>query len=142
MPDDMTFEERSRTMSRIRSMWTKQEKLVHEALNIAGIAHKMHPKILGSPDLTIPNQTIAVFLNGCFWHKCPICYKPPKSNKEYWLPKLDRNVERDLLNRERLKSSGWIVISLWEHEIKRRSVEELLELLESKGIDIQAKRRT
>ncbi len=138
MPDDMTFEERSRTMSRIRSRWTKQEKLMHEALNIADIAHKMHPKILGSPDLTIPNQNIAVFLNGCFWHKCPICYKPPKSNKEYWLPKLDRNVQRDLASQERLKSSGWEVLIIWEHEIKRLSAEDLVKLLGSKGIHVPA----
>lgn len=138
MPDDMTFEERSRTMSRIRSRWTKQEKLMHEALNIAGIAHKMHPKILGNPDLTIPNQNIAVFLNGCFWHKCPICYKPPKSNKEYWLPKLDRNVQRDLASQERLKSSGWEVLIIWEHEIKRLSAEDLVKLLGSKGIHVPA----
>ena len=138
MPDDMTFEERSRTMSRIRSRWTKQEKLMHEALNIAGIAHKMHPKILGSPDLTIPNQSIAVFLNGCFWHKCPLCYKPPKSNKEYWLPKLDRNVQRDLASQERLKSSGWEVLIIWEHEIERLSAEDLVKLLGSKGIHVPA----
>ena len=111
---------------------------MHEALNIADIAHKMHPKILGSPDLTIPNQNIAVFLNGCFWHKCPICYKPPKSNKEYWLPKLDRNVQRDLASQERLKSSGWEVLIIWEHEIKRLSAEDLVKLLGSKGIHVPA----
>jgi DNA mismatch endonuclease (patch repair protein) len=123
-------------MSRIRSKWTKQEKLVHEALDTAGVRHKMHPELPGSPDLIVPAQMLAVYLNGCFWHKCRICYKPPKSNREYWLPKLDKNAERDLLNQERLKSSGWRVVVIWEHEIKRRSAEELVKLLESKGIGL------
>lgn len=125
-------------MSRIRSKWTKQERLVHEALNRAGVRHKMHPELPGSPDLILLAQNLAVFLNGCFWHKCSICYKPPKSNMKYWLPKLDKNAERDLLNQEKLKKLGWEVIVVWEHEIEKRAVEELVKLLETKGINIPA----
>lgn len=134
MTDDMSIEDRSRTMSRIRSRWTLQERLVHEVLGTAGIYHIMHPKIKGSPDLILPCKRIAVFLNGCFWHKCPICYRPPKSNQEYWIPKLERNVQRDLESINVLEELGWHVVIIWEHEIKKLTSNDLIELLKSKGI--------
>ena len=79
----------------------------------------MHPKISGSPDIFIRNTNTAVFLHGCFWHKCPKCYKEPKSRKEYWLPKLKRNVERDKENLNILKKQGCNVLVLWEHDVKK-----------------------
>ena len=113
-----------------------QERLVHESLETAGIDHIMHPKITGSPDIILPGERIAVSLNGCFWHKCPICYRPPKSNQEYWLPKLERNVQRDIENRKALEDSGWCVVIIWEHEIKNFHSGGLTVLLKSKGIEM------
>jgi len=57
-----------------------------------------------------------VFVNGCFWHGCPKHYTKPKTNAEYWIPKIQRNVERDEETFMRLKSEGWLVIAIWEHE--------------------------
>jgi DNA mismatch endonuclease (patch repair protein) len=78
----------------------------------------MHPKIEGSPDLIIPGTKTAVFLNGCFWHKCRKCFVRPESRPDYWDQKIDKNVERDKENAHALRSSGWNVVVFWEHDIR------------------------
>lgn len=117
MTDIFTKEKRSWIMSRIRGKWTKQEKLVHNLLKSKKIKHKMHPKMEGSPDIIIPDKKTAVFLHGCFWHKCPIHYKEPKSRKTFWKGKIERNVLRDKENIKLLRKHGWKVVTVWEHEI-------------------------
>ena len=82
------------------------------------IEHKMHPNIEGSPDVVISNRKTAIFLHGCFWHKCPKHYKNPKSNTTYWIPKIENNAIRDKNNIKLLKIGGWNVIVVWEHEFK------------------------
>lgn len=117
MADNLTVAQRSYTMSRIRSKWTRQERRIHNFLNASHIRHKMHPRLPGKPDLIIPATGTAVFLNGCFWHKCKKCYATPKTRVVYWKSKIDRNVERDKNNTATLKRAGWKVMVLWEHEI-------------------------
>lgn len=78
----------------------------------------MHPDIEASPDIVLRGKRVAIFIHGCFWHKCPKCFRWPKTREEYWKPKIDRNVERDRENREILKKNGWEVLEIWEHEIK------------------------
>ena len=78
----------------------------------------MDAKLPGRPDLYFPKLMLAVFIDGCFWHKCPICYTDPKSNKDYWIPKIDKNVNRDKQNEILLKSKGIYVIRYWGHEVK------------------------
>jgi len=119
MADVLTPKQRSYCMSRIRSRWTKQEVRVSNWLKGHKIGHKMHPKIDGNPDIIFKDSKIAVFIHGCFWHKCPECYREPKSNREFWLPKIDRNVERDAENKKILEKNEWKVVVLWEHEIKK-----------------------
>jgi len=119
MADRLTKEQRSRCMSRIRSKWTSQEVKIHNYLKGNKIKHKMYPNIKGSPDIILRDTKTAVFLHGCFWHKCPKCYKEPKSNKEYWLPKIEKNVKRDKKNKKLLKNQGFKVIIIWEHEVKK-----------------------
>lgn len=119
MVDNLTKEQRSKTMSRIRSRWTKQEKKVHNALKGNKIKHKMHPEIEGSPDIILKDNKTAVFLHGCFWHKCPACYVEPATNKEYWLPKIEKNLKRDNANKRKLRKQGYQVLTIWEHEIKK-----------------------
>ena len=91
MPDNLTKAQRSMTMSKIRSRGTGQENEVHNWLKIKKIKHKMHPKLDGNPDLIIPEKKLAIFLHGCFWHKCPKHFKMPKQNRAYWQPKLEKN---------------------------------------------------
>lgn len=79
----------------------------------------MHPKLIGNPDILLIESNTAVFLHGCFWHKCPKCYKKPKRNMRYWLPKIENNIKRDKKNTLNLKKNGYKVIKIWEHDIKK-----------------------
>ena len=119
MSDNLTIKQRSKCMSNIRSKWTDQEKKIHSYLKANKIKHKMHPKLSGSPDLLLKETNIVVFLHGCFWHRCPKCYIEPKSNKEYWLPKIEKNVKRDRKNAGLLRKQGFKVRKIWEHEVKK-----------------------
>jgi len=67
------------------------------------------------PDLVFPRARVAVFVDGCFWHACPIHGTQPKSNSTYWTPKLAENIERDRRNTKALEAAGWLVVRLWEH---------------------------
>lgn len=116
--DFLTKKERSKRMSLIRSKWTKQERKMHNMLKGMKVKHKMHPNLVGNPDILIGGKKI-IFLHGCFWHKCPKCYREPSSNKGYWLRKLERNARRDALNRSLLRSEGFNVVCVWEHEVNR-----------------------
>lgn len=119
MPDNLTKSQRSYCMSRIRSKWTSQERKIHNYLKGNKIKHQMHPNIVGCPDILFKENRTVLFLHGCFWHRCPKCYKEPKTNKKYWLPKIENNVKRDRRNERRLKKDGYNVLKLWEHDIKK-----------------------
>ena len=112
--DIMSKEERSRRMSLIRSKWTGQERLLHNRLKVCKVRHEMHPRITGNPDVLVHGKNLAIFLHGCFWHKCPKCYREPKSNRDYWIPKIQGNVERDKKNRKLLESKGYEVLEVWQ----------------------------
>ena len=66
-------------------------------------------------DIVFTNKKIAIFVDGCFWHSCPKHGTVPKSNRGYWVPKLQENVERDRANDSALKLIGWKVLRVWEH---------------------------
>ncbi len=117
MVDNLTNEQRSHNMSLIRSRWTTPEKQIHNFLKGHKIEHKMHPDIVGNPDLILIERKIVVFIHGCFWHKCPKCYIEPRSNKGYWIPKIEGNVKRDRKSRQLLNRIGYTVKTVWEHEL-------------------------
>lgn len=88
-------------------------------------------KAPGHPDIAYPGRKIAIFVHGCFWHRCPICNLPmPKSHQEYWVPKLERNVQRDEETARKLTEGGWHVIIIWECQIKNNPdcVREILRI--------------
>lgn len=74
------------------------------------------PGIRRRADILFTKARVAVFVDGCFWHKCPVHGTEPKANAEWWRAKLQRNVERDRDTDRRLEEAGWTVIRLWEHE--------------------------
>lgn len=108
-------------MSKIRAKNTKPEILLRKALIKKGLkGFKLHyKKIPGKPDICYLNNKLAIFINGCFWHRCPICKpKMPKSHKKFWSEKFKKNVERDKRKIKELLDMGWAVFIVWECEIK------------------------
>ena len=112
--DNLTKEQRSYCMSRIRSKNTKPE-LKHKEKASDFI---YQPKTFGKPDFMNYKKKVVIFVDGCFWHKCPKHYIEPKSNKKYWLPKLERNAIRAEEVNITYKNAGWKVIRIWEHWLK------------------------
>jgi len=119
MPDCFTKEKRSEVMSKIKSKNTKAELILRKFLWKNKLRYMLHQNLPGKPDIVFKSKKVAIFVDGCFWHKCPKCYKEPKSNKKYWIPKINKNVKRDKANNLKLKKDGWKVLRFWEHEIKK-----------------------
>lgn len=101
---------------------TRPELALRKALWSRGLrGYRLHWKrIPGRPDVCYPKKETAIFVNGCFWHRCPFCKpKLPKSNSDFWRRKFQRNKERDKLKVERLKDLGWKVMTVWECQINK-----------------------
>jgi len=116
----------SELMSKIKSKNTKPEILLRKMLWKKGYrGYRLHwNKVPGKPDIAYPGKKIAIFVNGCYWHRCPKC-KPsmPKSNVEFWKNKFEKNVARDLRKKKELEVLGWKVFIIWECEIKSNKTE-------------------
>ena len=109
---------------------TKPEMIVRRRLREAGLTgyRLQWKKAPGRPDIAFPGRKIAIFVNGCFWHRCPICQpSTPKRNTEFWEAKFRRNVERDKKAIVELEKMGWTAITIWECELKRDKVDETME---------------
>jgi DNA mismatch endonuclease, patch repair protein len=117
MADRFSKAVRSRIMSSIKGKNTKPELIIRRILRGTGL--RQHPRIFGSPDFGLKSKKIALFVDGCFWHGCPRCYRAPKSNRSFWLRKVNRNKERDRQQNAYLKKNGWRVVRVWEHEVNR-----------------------
>jgi DNA mismatch endonuclease (patch repair protein) len=105
-------------MSRIRSADTKPELGLRRALAARGLRYRVKNSLPGRPDIVFTRARIVVFVDGCFWHGCPVHGTKPKSNIDYWHPKIERNQARDKAVTEALASGGWLVLRYWDHEIK------------------------
>jgi len=119
MADVFTREKRSEVMALIRSKWTKPERVIHNKLKGWKVKHKMHPKMIGNPDILLKNTGKVVFIHGCFWHRCPKCFREPDNRKEYWLNKFDSNSRRHVRNSKKLRRDGWKVLTVWEHDVRK-----------------------
>ncbi|MDE2696648.1 MAG: very short patch repair endonuclease [Chloroflexota bacterium] len=119
MTDNLSPEDRSRCMSHIRSQGMKPERVVRSIVHRAGYRFRLHRRDLpGKPDLVLPRHHAIIFVNGCFWHwhpdpACPIAGLP-KSNLDYWRPKLARTRDRDREHEAALTDLGWRVFTVWE----------------------------
>jgi DNA mismatch endonuclease (patch repair protein) len=87
--------------------------------------------LYGRPDFAFPKARLAVFVDGCFWHGCPKCYRQPKTNVDYWLSKIAKNRKRDAAVKRELKAKGWMVARFWECDLKQAEgvAKRLLKLL-------------
>jgi DNA mismatch endonuclease (patch repair protein) len=111
-----TASARSRNMAAVKSRGNRSTekkflKILHDQ-KLTG--WRRHYGIKGTPDFCWPKKKIAIFIDGCFWHGCPRCYKCPKSNVKFWKTKIDVNRERDRRVNRVLRSKGWVVIRIWE----------------------------
>jgi len=111
----------SRVMRSNKGKDTKPEILLRSALREIEIpGYRLHWKQApGRPDISYPGKKIAIFVHGCFWHRCPHCnLSLPKSNIEFWSEKFRKNVERDSKKKKALENEGWDVLVIWECKIK------------------------
>lgn len=108
-------------MSANRSKNTKPELVFRKSIWSMGIrGYRLHWKNApGWPDIAFPGKKVAVFINGCYWHRCPICRLPiPKMNSNFWSEKFKKNIERDKSKISLLKKNEWEVLVVWECEIR------------------------
>ena len=136
MPDVFTREKRSSVMSKIRSAGNRNTELRMIALfKAAGIrGWRRSVALFGKPDFVFPRERLAVFVDGCFWHRhngCKFSYTP-KTRLEFWLPKFDQNIARDRLVTRTLRSQGWRVIRVWECSLTRKNLPRTAKQLKRK----------
>lgn len=134
MPDRMTPEQRHDCMASIHSEDTRPEQAVRRELWHRGYRFRKCVRTLpGTPDIVLPKYRTCIFVNGCFWHGHKGCSKfvMPKTRTEFWVNKIARNQERDLVNIQRLESIGWSAITVWECELGKCSIENTMEKIES-----------
>lgn len=122
MADIWNKQKRSEVMSRIRSQGNKDTELrlisIFREARITGWRRKQ--PLFGKPDFVFRKQRLAVFVDGCFWHGCPRCYRRPASNQTYWDEKVQRNQKRDLQVTRELRRAGWHVLRIWEHQLSEK----------------------
>lgn len=119
MADNLTPEQRSYTMSRIRSKDTAPELTIRRLVHARGLRFRKHKNgLAGRPDLVFGSAKVVVFVDGDFWHGWRF---PAWRDKlgDYWKDKIARNRRRDQKNFRSLRRSGWLVIRIWEHEVKQ-----------------------
>ena len=138
MADDLTPEQRRKNMQAIRSKDTSIELRLRKALWERGIRYrKNYKKLIGKPDIAITKYRIAVFCDSDYWHGYDWENRNQriKSNREYWIPKIERNMARDKEVNEVLERDGWTVLRFWEWQIKKQldnCVDEILAAVSAK----------
>lgn len=113
---------------------TQPELSVRKILHARGLRyrvdHRVVPESRSRADIAFTRQRIAIFIDGCFWHSCPVHLHLPKANADYWIPKLARNVERDAEVTAVLRGLGWTVLRFWEHEPAGEAAERIIAAVE------------
>ena len=124
--------DRSENMRRIRNKNSKPELLVRRLIYAMGYRYRLHgDKLPGSPDIVFTRKKKVIFVHGCFWHLHEGCKysRIPKSNSDYWEPKLQRNKARDVENQNHLRETGWEYLVIWECQIIK--IDDLLKTIKN-----------
>src|SRR6266568_3629651 len=116
--DVLTREQRSYCMSRVRARDTTPELRLRQALWAEGFRYRIGHHLAGKPDVVFVADRVAVFIDGCFWHCCPIHATKPKTREAFWRDKLSTNVKRDRAVDRELTGEGWTVLRFWEHQVE------------------------
>lgn len=118
MADVLTAQQRKCCMSNVKNKDTDIEIAFRRALWSEGLRFRLNFKVMGKPDIVFISKKIAIFVDGCYWHGCPVHGKIPKTNEIFWREKISKTVARDASVNQALVSSGWHVLRFWQHEIK------------------------
>ena len=130
--DTLSAEQRHNNMAAIKGKGTKPEMIVRKFLWSRGFRYRVNnARLPGHPDLVLRKYRTCIFVNGCFWngHKNCRYYIIPKTNTDFWIRKITRNIERDRQEQLQLARMGWHCITVWECELKREKRDETLESL-------------
>lgn len=120
--DTVDRKTRSKVMAAVKSRGNRSTEWRLRAILIrAGISgwHLQSKELLGVPDFVFERERLVIFVDGCFWHGCPSCYRRPSASRKYWDSKVKRNKARDNRQRAMLRRRGWSVMRIWEHELKK-----------------------
>jgi len=121
-------------MSKIHGENTGPEIKIRKMLFARDIrGYRIHFNIPGKPDLVFTKKKIAIFIDGCFWHKCPVCFQEPETRKEFWMKKIQSNVDRDKKVNAQLTDEGWTILRFWEHDVRKNPdaiVKRIAEIIE------------
>ncbi|MEK6259915.1 MAG: very short patch repair endonuclease [Planctomycetota bacterium] len=130
MTDVFTIARRSMVMSRIRSSGNERTelRLIQLFREAAVTGWRRSQSLAGKPDFVFRRERIVVFVDGCFWHGCPRCYRRPKSNLAYWDAKVEKNRKRDRTVSRLLKCEGWQVMRIWEHQLRNGAQHQIAKL--------------
>ena len=130
MTDNLTPAQRNKNMRAIKNSHTKMEDQICHALWNKGLRFRRNVKNLpGKPDIAIKKYKVVIVLDSCFWHKCPEHFKKPKSNLEYWEPKIKRNIERDNEINQYYINNHWHILRVWEHDYKKEMENTVLKII-------------
>lgn len=109
-------------MRSVRQKHSSPELVLRSVLHREGLRFRTQRRIESvSVDIVFIKPRVAILADGCFWHGCPVHATYPKTNTEYWLPKLRANREMDQRQTKRLIEAGWNVIRVWEHDFNHPS---------------------
>jgi DNA mismatch endonuclease, patch repair protein len=112
---------------------TRPEIALRSELHRLGVRFRKNKRPVSSvrreADVVFARQRVAVFVDGCFWHGCPEHGVQPRTNSEYWMPKLERNRARDRETNLALKAQGWLVVRVWEHEHPAQAAARIAQIL-------------
>lgn len=121
-------------MRRVRQKNTSAESALRSALHALGLRYRIQVPVLSRPrrvaDVSFIGPRVAVFVDGCFWHGCPKHATWPKQNAEFWRAKIIANRDRDRDTDLRLRSEGWEVVRVWEHEVPDKAASRIARIVE------------
>jgi DNA mismatch endonuclease (patch repair protein) len=124
---------------------TAAEVALRWELHRSGLRYRVDRSVLNDRrrrvDVVFPRERIAVFVDGCFWHSCPLHATVPKANREWWVKKLAANRRRDRNTNETLSAAGWTVVRVWEHEDAAEAASRVRRLVLKRRDESQRKRR-
>ncbi len=142
MADNLTPEDRRRTMQAVKGKSTRLERRLFAILarmKLTGWKKNVND-IAGKPDVVFAEERVAIFVDGCFWHGCPYCRrKLPETNREYWEKKIKHNVALAKSYNRQLRRDGWTVIRLWEHELSNRANTEKIKAKIREAVSMRMK---